>query len=92
MAVLAVLAGTGFDASPRWPARIQVFVANSGSDNVTVYDTRLGKVTATVGVGDYPTGVGAHPAGHRVYVTNESSNTVSVIDTRTLSVVATVPV
>ena len=34
--------------------RIQVFVANSGSDDVTVYDPRLGEVTATIGVGHAP--------------------------------------
>jgi hypothetical protein len=27
-----------------YPSRVQVFVANSGSDDVTVYDTRLGQV------------------------------------------------
>jgi YVTN family beta-propeller protein len=61
-----------------YPPRVQVFVANTDSDNVTVYDTRLGEVTATVPVGDGPVGVGGTPDGDLVYVTNERADTVTV--------------
>ena len=71
----------------------RLFVANSGSDSVSVIDTETNAVVATIAVGDRPTGVAApQPSGDRVYVTNEFSGTVSVIDTRTLAVLATVPV
>ncbi|WP_410586655.1 beta-propeller fold lactonase family protein [Amycolatopsis sp. lyj-23] len=93
--VLAVLLLAFASVCPEahaYPSRVQVFVANSGSDNVTVYDTRMQQVVATVRVGHSPVGVGAAPDGDRVYVTNELSDTVSVIDAHTYSTVATVPV
>ena len=74
------------------PPAGRLFVANSGSDTVSVIDAGTNTVLATIGVGDRPTGVAAAPFGNRVYVTNEMSGTVSVIDAGTLAVVATVAV
>ncbi|GAA3844015.1 hypothetical protein GCM10022380_72850 [Amycolatopsis tucumanensis] len=50
-----------------YPPRIKVFVTNTGSRNLTVYDTRTTHLLA----------VAAGPS--RVYVTNYSDNTVTVI-------------
>jgi YVTN family beta-propeller protein len=53
-------------------------------------------VTATIGVGAYPTAMAVDPAAGSVYVTNSgygqlNNNTVSVIDAATSTVTSTVP-
>jgi YVTN family beta-propeller protein len=60
-----------------------VFVANSGSNTVSVINPSTHSVTATVGVGSNPGGVAVSHAGTAVYVTNDLSNTVSVINPAT---------
>lgn len=73
-----------------------VYVANLGDDTVSVIDTYINSVVATVGVGDEPIGIAITPDGNFAYVTNQGDSinpsTVSVIDTTTNMVVATVPV
>ena len=69
-----------------------VYVANQGSNSVSVINTATNNVTATVPVGSEPYEVALDPHGKRVYVTNEVSNSVSVINTATNNVTATVPV
>lgn len=68
------------------------YIANSGSNSVSVIDTATNTVVATVGVGLVPYRVAVNPAGTRVYVTNNGGNNVSVIDTSSNTVVATIPV
>jgi YVTN family beta-propeller protein len=68
------------------------YITNSGSGTVSVIDTAINAVTATVNVGDFPYGVAVNPAGTKVYVANIASNTVSVIDTATNTVTASVNV
>jgi YVTN family beta-propeller protein len=74
------------------PAGSTVYVANTGSDTVSVIDATTNTVTATVGVGHRPFGVAVHPAGNAVYVANQGSDTVSVIDTATNTITAIVGV
>jgi YVTN family beta-propeller protein len=57
-----------------------------------VIDTATDTVVATIPVGNYPFGVGIHPAGTFVYVSNVDSDNVSVIDTTTNTVTSTIPV
>jgi YVTN family beta-propeller protein len=59
------------------------YVANGGSNNVSVIDTATKTVVATVGVGLGPDGIAVTPEGTHVYVANSSSGTVSVIATAT---------
>jgi YVTN family beta-propeller protein len=73
-------------------AQPYAYVANLGSDDVSVIDARTNSVIATVPVGQGPDGIVATSDGSRVYVTNFVSGTVSVIDTRTNTVLATIPV
>ena len=84
-AVLAI--GLGLAA---FPAEAQPFayVANGGSDTVSVIDTATHppSVVATVGVGMSPDGVAVTPNGKHVYVANAASNTVSVIRAATNTV------
>src|SRR5436189_20063 len=63
------------------PNGTEVYVANEGSNNVSVIDTSTNAVTATVDVGTTPVDVAITPDGADVYVSNSASNTVSVIDT-----------
>ena len=69
-----------------------VYVANDGSNSVSVIDTSINSVVATVAVGVSPTGVAVNPSGTRVYVTNRDNQSLNVIDTSNNSVVATVMV
>ena len=62
------------------------YVANTGSDNVSVIDTTAGTtnyntVTATISVGSAPYAIAITPNGATAYVANSGSGTVSVIDT-----------
>jgi YVTN family beta-propeller protein len=57
-----------------------VFVANSGSANVTVLTASTGGVFSTVGVGSGPTGVAITPDTLKVYVTNFNDDTVTVLN------------
>jgi YVTN family beta-propeller protein len=68
------------------------YVANFGSDNVSVIRTSDHTVTATVPVGGGPFGVALTSNGEFVYVTNILSNNVSVIRTLDNTVTATVGV
>lgn len=82
-------------ASPR-PAEAAPFayVANSGSNTVSVIDTATNPpmVVTTVPVGIAPIALAITPDGKHAYVANTNSKTVSVIDTASNAVVATVPV
>jgi len=50
------------------PAGTKVYVANEGSNTVSVIDTSNSTVIATVTVGVYPAGVAVNPTGTKVYV------------------------
>jgi YVTN family beta-propeller protein len=77
------------------------YIANEGSNTVSVIDTATNTLTATIPVGKQPFRVAVSPDGSKVYVTNTNlfgissnsgSGSVSVIDTATNSVTATIPV
>ncbi|WP_300035575.1 YncE family protein [uncultured Roseobacter sp.] len=68
----------------------RLFVANVGTNDVTVADPATGVVLATIPVGDRPYGV-AFAQGH-AFVTNQYDGTVSVIDLETLTVTKTLSV
>ncbi len=69
-------------------AQSVAYVANSGSNNVSVIDTGSNMVTTTISVGHGPSGVVLSPDGTRAYVTNTNDGTVSVINTGTNAVMA----
>jgi gliding motility-associated-like protein len=68
------------------------YIANYGSNNVSVISTVSNSVIATIPVGSNPFGVSVSQDGTLVYITNEGDNTVSVIDTKTNMVTAIIPV
>lgn len=92
----AVLKEIGVGSNP-WAVAVsdagdRVYVANAGSDSVSVIDGRTGTVTTTIGVGLAPWGVAVNQRTGTVYVTNANAGSVSVIDGGTLSVTSTIGV
>ena len=69
-----------------------VYVADNGSNDMSVIDAATNEVTATVNVGSSPVGVAADSTAGIVYVANSGSNNLSLIDEATNKVAATVPV
>jgi YVTN family beta-propeller protein len=68
------------------------YVANAGSNSVSVIDPKTNLVVATIPVGPNPVDIAVTPNGSTAYVTNAGSNSVSVINTTSNTVVATVTV
>lgn len=65
-----------------------VYIPNYDSNIISVIDTEIKKVTATMNVGNNPNGVAVTSNGKMIYVTNSYSNTVSVINTTANKVTA----
>jgi len=57
-----------------------LFVTNQWDNTVSVIDLEDYAVSKTIGVGDYPEGIDAHPCENYVYVANYFDDTISVID------------
>lgn len=74
-----------------YEAGARAYVANYGSNSVSVLSTSTNAVVATVPVGAAPVGIVVDQATGRVYVTNSGASSLSVIDAATNAVVATVP-
>jgi YVTN family beta-propeller protein len=74
------------------PERTFAYVANTGSNDVSVIRTSDDVVVATVAVGDGPRAVAITPGGGRAYVVNRTSDDVSVIRTSDNTVIATIAV
>lgn len=87
----AILAGVSLLTAPA-VAQPYAYIANLGSDTVSVVDAATQNVVATIAVGSNPDGVAVTPDGARVYVANFLSDTVSVIDAGTNTVTATIDV
>ncbi|WP_052434108.1 beta-propeller fold lactonase family protein [Streptacidiphilus melanogenes] len=89
-----VAAAQAASASPSTPGGVTTaFVADAGSNSVSVVDVATGALKATVAdVGYGPQGVAAAPDGGHVYVPNIGSNNVAVIDTETDTLAADVAV
>ncbi|MGO8757259.1 MAG: YncE family protein [Terracidiphilus sp.] len=82
---------------PQYPAnyREYVYVANQGSDTVTVLDVVDVRVERELAVGRNPVAVAANPARNEVYVVNSGAagadGSLSVIDAEHNAVAATIP-
>lgn len=68
------------------------YIANYGSNSVSVVNTLTDELVANPTVNAGPWGVSVSPLGNYVYVTNQQKNTVSVISTATNTVTATINV
>ena len=67
-----------------------VFIANAGSDDVSVIDQRTDRGLAHINVGANPRGIAITPDGSRVFVNNVLDGTLSVIDTDDLVITGSV--
>jgi YVTN family beta-propeller protein len=68
-----------------------LYVANYGSNNVSVVDISTKTVVNTIGVGTNPFHLQLDPDNNRMYVSNSNyGGSVSVIDTNSRSVIATI--
>jgi uncharacterized repeat protein (TIGR01451 family) len=65
------------------PDGLYLYVANRGSDTLSLIDTSTNAVSGTITLasGDFPTEVVVSPNGQRIYVSNGLANTVSVLST-----------
>ena len=72
------------------PSNGYIYVADTGSNTVSVIDGANNTVIATIPVGRGPSGVVYDPSNGYIYVTNYFSDSVSVINGKT--VIATIPV
>lgn len=61
----------------------RAYVANIGSNNITVLDVETQQVLLHLPVGKGPEGVAMHPGGKTVYVANQEDNNVYVVCTET---------
>jgi len=68
------------------------YVANSGSNDVSVVSTGTKTVVATIPVGRNPFGAAVSPDGRTVYITNKDDASVSVIDVYSNTVTTTISV
>ncbi|ASS68388.2 beta-propeller fold lactonase family protein [Paenibacillus sp. RUD330] len=71
---------------------MSVYVANSGSNTVSVIDQTTNTVFATIPGFSTPQQLDATPDGTRVYVANLANATVSIIQTSTNAVIGSIPV
>ena len=74
------------------PFRDNIYVANSGSDTVSVIDPATHAVIKNINVGDSPSVIGTPHFGNNIYVANSDSGTVSVIDSTTNTVIKNITV
>jgi YVTN family beta-propeller protein len=68
------------------PDEKTLYVANAGSDDVSVIDLNTNRGLAHISVGSNPRGIAVSPDGSHVYVNNVLDGNLSVIDTDTLTV------
>jgi YVTN family beta-propeller protein len=89
-----ILAISGADSAGKCkPGTVRAaYVANAGSNSVSVINTATNTVMATVPVGANPVNIAVAPSGAAAYVTNAASNSVAVINTTTNTVTATIHV
>jgi YVTN family beta-propeller protein len=68
----------------------KVFVANYGSNSVTVIDGTTDSVVATVSVGPNPQAIAVDSSNHKVYVASTREGAITVLDGTSNSVLGTV--
>jgi YVTN family beta-propeller protein len=97
-AALCALSGCRNHDFPEYPANYREFayVANGGSNTVSIFDVVHVRLDREIQVGQNPTGVAANPKRNEIYVVNsgngQANGSVSVIDAEKNAVVATIPV
>jgi YVTN family beta-propeller protein len=73
------------------PNGLNFYVANSGSNDVSVVSSSSFGVVATVPVGNNPVFIATEPSSTKVYTANSGSGTISIIQTSNNTVVLNMP-
>ena len=68
-----------------------LYVANAGSDDLSIIDIPNGHARAHLATGRNPRGLALSPDGRRLFVDNVLDGTLDIFDTETLTRVATLP-
>ncbi len=71
----------------RPPVGLLGYAANSGSNNVTVFDKKEGQVVGVIATGRGPSGIALNQRSRRAYVTLAGDDTIEVVDTEAWDVV-----
>jgi YVTN family beta-propeller protein len=69
-----------------------IYIANSGSNDVSVISVGVEAVTATVPVGTQPVSIAGNASNNKIFVVNRGSNDVTEISTIDNTVVKSIPV
>nr|MBC8255244.1 c-type cytochrome [Ardenticatenia bacterium] len=70
----------------------RAYIANRGSDSVSVVDLTTHTVITEIPVGDRPYGVVVSPSGDRLYVAEQGADRLIILDTTTFETVNTISV
>jgi YVTN family beta-propeller protein len=91
---VTLTAGPPTATAELWAAQLapRVYVANEGSNSISVIDPLANAVVATIPVGNHPIDIVVSPDGATVYVANAGGNSVSIISAASNTVVKTVTV
>ena len=89
MASGGTTASGGATATGGAPTQSVAWIANYGSDSVSVLNIDKGEVIDTITVGNGPIAVAIHPTRQVLYVSNFEDGTVSVINRATRAVIQT---
>jgi YVTN family beta-propeller protein len=76
---ITVNVGTNPDAIAVNPITNQIYVANSGSNNVSVINGATNQTISNITVGMAPTAIAVNPVTNRIFVANSGDGTVTVI-------------
>jgi YVTN family beta-propeller protein len=79
-------------AAPLMAGSVQVYVANSAGDDVTVIDTAANRVSATFKVSNNPHGIVPSPDKSRFYVSSETGNVLDIVERKSSKVIRRVPI
>jgi YVTN family beta-propeller protein len=74
------------------PFRQWVYVANAGSNDLTVIDIETGRALANIEVGANPRGLLLNGDNSQIYVHNVVDGTLAIVDTTSREIIDTIPV
>ncbi len=79
-------------ASALTAAKLQIYVANSDDDKITIIDPATDTVSGEIHVSANPHGIVPSPDGKRFYISSESKDVLDVVDRATSKVIKSIPI
>jgi len=74
------------------PDGAQVWITNSGGNQVTVFDAHTRELLSSLTIDKDPSGVYFSSDGRRAYVTNSAANVLTIIDAQERKVLRAMPI